>query len=116
MPLSLKSRAFQPKSQMPVLVSAIAGPPCNLCGGTIAWGSGRLQASYKRAGETSLHAAGAHQQRHAIDLEFVRQVAAEQTEPLALRLVGGPLARLRAFVLQSGDVLQVMDQLVHQHG
>src|SRR6266545_4475976 len=44
MPLSAKSRAFQPKSQMPVLVSAITSPPWQSSVETISFGSRALQA------------------------------------------------------------------------
>ena len=67
------------------------------------------------AGHRSEPAVRPHQHGHRIDLELVLERATKLLKPDALRLIGVLLTLLRTRKFQGGDVLQMMDELVHEH-
>ena len=64
--------------------------------------------------DASIKALGIHEERHSVDLKLARQAPPEQAQPLFLRLVGKRLPLLRTGIGQTGDVLEVMNRLVHE--
>ena len=58
-------------------------------------------------------ARGRNQQRKAIDLGF--EIAAEQVQPVVLRLAGELFALGRTFVIGAGLALKVMDHLMNEN-
>src|SRR5262245_65921527 len=68
-----------------------------------------------RRGRGSIEASRFHQERKRVDLEICFEIMPEQAEPSLLRHVGELLALLRARILETAHVLNMMNRFVHEN-